>query len=76
MIDFTNKLKTEVNTTTTTTTTHSLELSGSDIRQLLDVPLSARVTFFLPKWKVRDDRVDLDRTGYTLDVEWQTVDET
>ena len=66
-----NGLKAEVDKETTTN--YSLKLSGADIRKLLDIPLSARVTFRVPgggDWS--NEIIDLDG-GHAVDVQWQTV---
>ena len=68
-----NNLQTEASTITTTN--YSLELSDADIKELLDVPLDARVTVHVPgggDWSNQELNLS-DR--HTLDVKWQRVDE-
>ena len=64
-------LKAEVNKKITTE--YSLNLSGADIRKILDLPLNAKVTVQIPgggDWSNQELNINDE---HTFDVKWQTI---
>lgn len=64
-------LKTRVETQTNTVRKHSVNLTGDQLRELLEIPPNARVSVFVPgggDWS--NMALDIER-GTTLDISWE-----